>query len=132
MELRVLSITVLAAMLVPSGLANEPTASNTAPSNNRSSGSSVTVTRTVNPGRIIYTRRRIIELRQQIREYEKAQKTADKMDLLLGRYSNPSPAVERRYLINRFEFLALKAERGRATRADLDELRQLQHTLLGR
>jgi len=133
MKLHAFSISILAAVLVYPSLANEPSASNTAPSNNSSSGSTVTVTRTVSPGRERYTRRRIIELRQQIREHQKAQSVADKMDILLGHYpTSPSREAERHYLTNRFELLALKAERGRATRADIAELQQLQHILLGR
>lgn len=132
MKLQALSISVLAATLMHPGSANEPTASNSAPSNNSSSGTTVTVTRNTTATRERYTRRRIIELRQQIREHQKAQAVADKMDFMLGHYSSPSREAERRYLINRFEFLALKAERGRATRDDLAELRQLQQILLPR
>jgi hypothetical protein len=40
--------------------------------------------------------------------------------------------AQQRYLKNRIEYLALKAELGKATPADLNELRRLQHTLLGR
>ena len=40
-------------------------------------------------------------------------------------------AERRQYYINRFEFLALKAERGKATAKDIAEMRALQHYLLG-
>jgi hypothetical protein len=133
MKLHALTVSMLGVVLAHSGHANEPAASNTAPSTNNSTATTVTVTRNVTPSRERYTRKRIIELRQQVREYQKSQSVADKMDLLLGRYpTRPSREVERRYLINRFEFLALKAERGRATRADVAELRELQQILLGR
>lgn len=118
-------------MLVPPGLANEPPPSNTSQSSPTRSGTSVTVTKAVSPARQRYTKQRILVLKQQMGEYKKAQRTADKLDLMLGHYSNPSREAQRRYLINRFEFLALKAERGRATRDDLNELRQLQQMLLG-
>jgi len=131
MKLQALSVSVLVAMLMPHGLANEPPPSNTAQSSATSSGTSVTVTKGVSPARQKYTKKRIIVLKQQIHDYKHAQKTADKLDLMLGTYSNPSRELMRRYLINRFELLALKAERGRATRDDLNELRQLQQILLG-
>jgi hypothetical protein len=131
MKLQALSVCVLVATLVPHGLANEPPPSNTAPPSSSSGGTSVTVTKSVSPSRERYTRKRIIVLKQQIHDYKHAQKTADKLDLMLGTYSNPSRELMRRYLINRFELLALKAERGRATRDDLNELRQLQQILLG-
>lgn len=132
MKLQALSITVLVVMLVPHGLANEPPPSNTAPQSSSSSGTSVTVAKTVSPSRKQYTRKRILVLKQQTAEYKRAQRTADKLDIMLGQYSNPSQELERRYLINRFELLALKAELGRATRDELKELRQLQYKLLGR
>lgn len=130
MKLQALSVSVLA-MLMPHGLANELPPSNTAPRSSSSSGTSVTVTKTVSPSRKQYTRKRILVLKQQTAEYKRAQRTADKLDFMLGQYSNPSQDLQRRYLINRFELLALKAELGRATRDELNELRQLQHKLLG-
>jgi hypothetical protein len=130
MKLQALSVSVIA-MLMPHGLANEPPPSNTAPRSSSSSGTSVTVTKTVSPSRKQYTRKRILVLKQQTAEYKRAQRTADKLDFMLGQYSNPSQDLQRRYLINRFELLALKAELGRATRDELNELRQLQHKLLG-
>ena len=129
MKLQALSVSILAAMLVQPVLANDPTMSNTAPSN---ASSSATGPRTMSPSREKYTRKRVIVLKQQMHDYGKAQKVADKLDLMLGRFPTRSPEAERRYMINRFEYLALKAERGRATRADLAEMQQLQHTLLGR
>jgi hypothetical protein len=42
-----------------------------------------------------------------------------------------NPVERRQYLINRYEFLALKTERGKATAKDIAELRALQNYLLG-
>lgn len=131
MKLQALSVSVLVATLVPHSLANEPPPSNTAQSSTTRSGTSVTLTKAVSPARQEYSQKRIIVLKQQIHDYKHAQKTADKLDLMLGTYSNPSRELMRRYLIDRFELLALKAERGGATRDDLNELRRLQQILLG-
>lgn len=87
------------------------------------------------PGRERATRKRIIVLKEQMREYRKAQRVADVMDAMQGHLlypSEPSPEAQRRHMINRFEYLALKAERGHATTAEVTEMRRLQHTLLGR
>ena len=135
MKLQALSISVLAAMLVHPGQACGPAASNTAqPTNNTTSSSTVTVQRKMSPGRESASRKRIIVLKQQMREYRKAQNTADIMDLMQGHVypAEPSREAQRRYMISRFEYLALKAERGHATTAEVTEMRQLQHTLLGR
>lgn len=80
------------------------------------------------------SRKRMIVLKKQMREYRKAQNTADIMDLMQGHVypAEPSREAQRRYMINKYEYLALKAERGHATTADVAEMRRLQHTLLGR
>jgi hypothetical protein len=132
MKLRAFSFSMLAAMLVHPSVANEPTASNTTAPNKVRSGTTVTVTRTMTPARRRYVRKRIVVLKEQVREYEKAQNVADTMDFMSGRFTSPSREAQQRYLKNRFEYLALKAELGKATPADLNELRRLQHTLLGR
>jgi hypothetical protein len=134
MKSQALSISVLAALLAHPGLACGPSGSAmTQPTNNSTSSSTVTNQRKLTPGRERASRKRIRVVKQQLREYQKAQNTADIMDLMQG---NPFPAepsreAQRRHLINKFEYLALKAELGHATTAEVMEMRRLQHTLLG-
>lgn len=132
MKLQALSISVLAAIFAHPGQACGPSASNTAqPTNNTTSSSTVTVQRKMSESD---SRKRMIVLKKQMREYRKAQNTADIMDLMQGHVypAEPSREAQRRYMINKYEYLALKAERGHATTADVAEMRRLQHTLLGR
>ena len=89
----------------------------------------------MNSGRDRWTRRRIKHLRQQNDDYRKAQRTADTLGYATGEYvpqMHRNTAAQRQHMINRYEFLALKAERGKATQKDVAELRALQHYLLGR
>jgi hypothetical protein len=90
--------------------------------------------RQISPGRERFTRRRIHHLRRQMDDYKKAQRTADNLGYATGEWApqmHRNPAERRQYYINRYEFLALKAERGKATSKDLAEMRALQHHLLG-
>ena len=88
----------------------------------------------MNPGRDHYTRKRIKELKTQMTDYKKAQRAADTLGYATGEWvpqMHRNPAAYRQHLINRYEFLALKAERGKATSKDIAEMRALHNHLLG-
>jgi hypothetical protein len=66
-------------------------------------------------------------------DYKKAQRTADGLGYATGEYlpqMHRNSAEQRHHYINRYEFLALKRERGKATQKDVAEMRALQHYLL--
>jgi hypothetical protein len=66
-------------------------------------------------------------------DYRKAQRTADNLGYATGEWvpqMHRNQAERRQYMINRYEFLALKAERGKASGKDIAELRALQNALL--
>ena len=87
----------------------------------------------MSPGREQWTRKRIKHLRGQMDDYKKAQRTADGLGYATGEYvpqMHRNPAEQRQYYINRYEFLALKRERGKASQKDIAEMRALQHYLL--
>jgi hypothetical protein len=94
----------------------------------------------MNPGRERWTRNRIKHLKHEMEEHRKADQTARNIDRILGgadenvgRVMFPqgaSSAARRRYMINRYEFLALKAERGNASAKDIAEMRALRAALL--
>lgn len=75
-------------------------------------------------------------------DYNKANTVAREMDRASGAVNNDagrfffpsgmSARAQRQHMINRYEFLALKAERGKASADDKAEMRALQHALLGR
>jgi|KBSMisStaDraftv2_1062788.scaffolds.fasta_scaffold119581_2 Ni/Co efflux regulator RcnB len=91
--------------------------------------------RQMSQGRDQWSKKRIKHLRRQMDDYKKAQRTADGLGYATGEYvpqMHRNPAEQRQYYINRYEFLALKAERGKATQKDIAEMRALQHYLLGR
>ena len=107
------------------------------PTMNGSGGGTMTNTghpSNMSPGRERWTRKRIKHLRGQMDDYKKAQRTADGLGYATGEYvpqMHHNPAEQRQYYINRYEFLALKAERGKASAKDLAEMRALQNYLLG-
>jgi len=83
-------------------------------------------------GREHWRKKRIKHLRHKLDEYNNAQKFANGMDGVDGHHSAPDPEEKHRYWVNRYEFLALKAEAGQATVTELHELRWLQGKLLHR
>jgi hypothetical protein len=90
--------------------------------------------RQMSPGRDQWTRRRIKHLRRQMDDYKKAQRASDNLGYATGEYVpqiHRNPAEYRQHLINRYEFLALKAERGKATSNDIAEMHAIKHRLLG-
>jgi hypothetical protein len=128
-----LTIAVVAIAIIssPSLFANGPM-----PADNNSSTSNSNMS----PGREQWTRRRIKHLKHEMDEHRKADQTARNIDRILGgadenvgRVMFPqgaSSAARRRYMINRYEFLALKAERGNASAKDIAEMRALRAALL--
>ena len=133
MKVRTLLIAVLTALFGLPVFANGPMPGDPG----MSGGNSTSNTNTggqMHPGRERFTRRRIKHLRQEMDDYKKAQRTADQLGYATGEYvpqMHRNPAERRQYLINRYEFLALKAERGKATAKDIADLRALQNYLLG-
>jgi hypothetical protein len=124
----------LLAFIAAPGFANGPMPGDSGMSSN----SNTTVTtgggRQMSGGRDRFSRRRIKHLRQEMDDYRKAQRAADALGYGTGEYlpqMHRNPAERRQYMINRYEFLALKAERGRASAKDIAEMHALQHHLLG-
>jgi hypothetical protein len=79
-----------------------------------------------------WIRKRLRHLKNKRGEEERMQRGLDGVDLSQGHYPGRSSAYTRQRMIDRYEFLALKAERGRATASDLAEMKLLQNTLLSR
>ena len=86
-----------------------------------------------NPGRKRWVRHRTRQLDQQMHDYREARKWSDGLGYATGEFvpqMHRNQAEERRYMINRYEYLALKQERGKASAQDKAEMRALQRTLL--
>jgi hypothetical protein len=79
-----------------------------------------------------WIRKRLRHLKNKRGEEERMQRGLDGVDLSQGHYPGRSSAYTRQRMIDRYEFLALKAERGRATPSEMAEMKLLQNTLLGR
>ncbi|MEP6604196.1 MAG: hypothetical protein ABJB69_09635 [Spartobacteria bacterium] len=80
-----------------------------------------------------WSKKRMRHLREKMAEGERAQKTADRMDLVTGgNYPQRTAAYTRQRMINRFEWLALKRERKGLTANEMAEMQLLQRTLLSR
>jgi hypothetical protein len=130
MKIRVLLIVAFTALFALPALANGPM-----PGDPGTSSSTSVQPNNMSPGRQRWTKRRMKHLRQQMTDYKKAQQTADALGYATGEYVpqlHRNPAEVRRHMINRYEFLALKAERGKASANDVAEMRALQSALLGR
>ena len=134
MNIRTTLIVISAVVGAYPALANGPMPGDSqAPNNNGSSQMS--------PERERWVRNRMKHLRDEMHEQQKADTIAREMDRLqaatnnnYGRFMFPegaSPAAQHQYMINRYEFLALKAERGKATPKERAEMRALQHRLVG-
>jgi Ni/Co efflux regulator RcnB len=129
MSIRTVLIAIFAAVFVLPAFANDP-----AMSTNNGGGTQMNGGSQNNPGRVRWTRKRIKHLRQRIDDYKKAERASDNLGYATGEWvpqMHRNQAERRQYLINRYEFLALKAERGRATAKDIAEMRALQNSLLG-
>jgi hypothetical protein len=131
---RLLMISVLALFLALPAFANGPMPTDQ-PTTSTSSG------RPMSPGRKTWTKKRVKHLKQEMNTYKSAERTTKNIDRMLGAADNnagtvmfpsgQSPAEHRRYMINRFEYLAIKAEHGRASANEMAEMRALQSALLG-
>jgi hypothetical protein len=134
MKIRTVLMVTLAAVFALPALACGPMISGGTSNINTGTG------RTVSPERDHWARRRIKQLRAEMDAHRKADQTARTLDHILGVADNnagralfpegASAAAQRRYMINRYEFLALKAELGKANAKDIAELRALQAALL--
>lgn len=85
------------------------------------------------PGRQRWVRHRMKQLDQQMHDHREANKWSDGLGYATGEFvpqMHRNAAEERRYMINRFEYLALKTERGKASAKDRAEMRWLQGELL--
>ena len=76
-----------------------------------------------------WVRHRMGDLKETNSEYKKSQNIANLGDLALGTNTYQSSAAYRQHLVNRFEFLALKREKGRATQGDVAEMNLILRTL---
>lgn len=131
---RLVMISALVLFLAPPAFANGPMPSDQ-PTTSTSGG------RPMSPGRRSWTKKRVKQLKQEMNTYKSAERTTQGIDRMLGAADNnpgavffpqgQSPAEHRRYMINRFEYLAIKAEHGRASPNEMAELRALQAALLG-
>lgn len=126
MKIRVLLTAALTVLFALPAFANGPMPGDPGMSSNPPSK--------MTPGRQKWTKRRMKHLKQQMSDYNKARQTADTLGYATGEYVpqlHRNPAEVRRHMINRYEFLALKAERGKASANDIAEMRALQAALLG-
>ena len=123
---------VLAAIVCPA-LANDPSmASGTAPTTTNSAPNRTTTTTTVtaNRSRHVWVKKRAIHLKQKMKDDDKAQRTADKLDIMLGNFPSRSATYKRQHMLDRFEFLALKKELKGLTPKEYAEMQSLRQQLL--
>jgi hypothetical protein len=125
---------IVAAAIVCPALANDPSmASSTATTATTSAPSRTTTTTTVtaNTGRRVWVKKRVIHLKQKMHDDDKAQRTADNIDLMLGNFPGArSPTYTRQHKLDRFEFLALKKEAKGLTQKEYAEMQWLRQQLL--
>ena len=126
----VASIVMLA--IVCPAFANDPSmASSTATTTTNSAPSRTTTTTvTTNTGRRVWVKKRAIHLKQKIKDDDKAQRTADKLDIMLGNFPSRSATYKRQHMLDRFEFLALKKELKGLTPKEYAEMQSLRQQLL--
>ena len=123
---------ILAIAIMCPALANDPSmASGTATTTNSvPNRTTTTTTVTANPGRRVWVRKRTIHLKQKMKDDDKAQRTADKLDIMLGNFPTRSATYTRQHMLNRFEFLALKKEAKGLTPKEYAEMQSLRQQLL--
>jgi uncharacterized protein (DUF924 family) len=124
---------IVAAVIVCPALANDPSmASGTATTTSNSAPNRTTTTTTVtaNPSRKVWVRKRVIHLKQKMHDDDKAQRAADKIDIMLGNFPTRSPIYTRQHILDRFEFLALKKEAKGLTQKEYSEMQWLRQQLL--
>jgi hypothetical protein len=73
-------------------LANDPSMASSSATTTKSASNTAITTTTVpaNRGRRVWVKKRIIHLKQKMKDDDKAQSTADKMDLMLGNFPTRS------------------------------------------
>jgi hypothetical protein len=123
---------VALAMACPA-LANDPSMASSSATTTKKSASNTAITTTTvpaNPGRRVWVRKRIIHLKQKMKDDDKAQRTADKMDLMLGNFPTRSRTYTRQHMLDRFEFLALKREAKGLSQKEYAEMQMLRQQLL--
>ena len=123
MKIRTLMVVLFASLFALPALACGPM-----PSGGSSGGSSYK-----NPGRKKWAKKRIKQLKGKMSDYHKAQQWSDGLGYATGEMVPQvrRNAVEhRQFLIHRYEFLALKAEYGKASITEQIEMRALQSYLL--
>jgi hypothetical protein len=124
---------IMAAVIVCPALANDPSmASGTATTTTNSAPNRTTTTTmvTANPGRRVWVRKRTIHLKQKMKDDDKAQRTADKLDIMLGNFPTRPATYKRQHMLDRFEFLALKKEAKGLTPKEYAEMQSLRQQLL--
>jgi hypothetical protein len=65
-----------------------------------------------------------------MKDDDKAQRTADNLDIMLGNFPSRSVTYKRQHRLNRFEFLALKKEAKGLTPKEHAEMQWLRQQLL--
>ena len=124
---------IVAAAIVCPALANDPSMASSTNTTTKSAPSRTTTTMTVtaNTGRRVWVKKRIVHLKQKMTDDNKAQRTADNIDLMLGNFPGPrSPTYTRQHMLDRFEFLALKKEAKGLTQKEYVEMQWLRQKLL--
>jgi hypothetical protein len=122
---------IVAMAIVCPALANDPsTASGTSTSNSAPNRTATTTTVTANPGRRVWVKKRVIYLKQKMKDDNKAQRTADGIDIMLGNFPSRSATYKRQHMLDRFEFLALKKEAKGLTPKEYAEMQSLRQQLL--
>jgi hypothetical protein len=122
---------IVAIAIVCPALANDPSmASGAAPTTTNSAPNRTTTTVTANRSRQVWVKKRAIHLKQKMKDDDKAQRTADKLDIMLGNFPTRSPIYKRQHMLDRFEFLALKKELKGLTPKEYAEMQSLRQQLL--
>jgi len=124
---------IVAIAIVCPAFANDPSmASGTATTTTNSAPNRTTTTTTVtgNRSRHVWVRKRIIHLKQKMKDDDKAQRTADKLDIMLGNFPTRPATYKRQHMLDRFEFLALKKEAKGLTPKEDAEMQWLRQQLL--
>ena len=124
---------IVAIAIVCPAFANDPSmASGTATTTTNSAPNRTTTATTVtaDPGRRVWVRKRTIHLKQKMKDDDKAQRTADKLDIMLGNVPSRPATYKRQHMLDRFEFLALKKEAKGLTSKEYAEMQSLRQRLL--
>ena len=124
---------IVAIAIVCPALANDPSMTSgtgTTTTNVAPNRTTTTATVTTNHGRRVWVKKRAIHLKQKMKDDDKAQRTADKLDVMLGNFPTRSVTYKRQHMLDRFEFLALKKELKGLTPKEYAEMQSLRQQLL--